>query len=91
MKQQGFKLGLDSPASYRIRLQGVLSKSWSTRFGGVNIEVDHEVGKAPVTSLTGQLVDQAALFGVLNSAYDLGFPLLSVECLDEADNKEDEA
>jgi hypothetical protein len=41
-------------------------------------EVD---GGAPVTTLTGRLVDQAALFGVLNNVYDMGFPLLSVEWL----------
>jgi hypothetical protein len=39
------------------------------------------VDGAPVTILTGRVVDQAALLGVLNNAYDLGFPLLSVECL----------
>ena len=90
MKQQEFKLRLDLPASYRIRLQGVLSKSWSARLGGMAIEVCYKTGKAPVTKLTGQLIDQAALYGVLNSAYDLGFPLLSVECLDETAEKEDE-
>jgi hypothetical protein len=35
-----------------------------------------------VTILKGRLVDQAALLGVLNNAYDLGFPLLSVKCLE---------
>jgi hypothetical protein len=34
----------------------------------------------PVTELTGQLMDQAALYGVLVTLYNLGLPLLSVEC-----------
>ncbi|HSN75491.1 MAG TPA: hypothetical protein VL334_10475, partial [Anaerolineae bacterium] len=36
---------------------------------------------APVTVLSGQFQDQAALAGVLNTLYDLGLPLLSVECV----------
>jgi hypothetical protein len=32
-----------------------------------------------VTTLSGQVMDQAALMGLLNSLYDLGFSLLSVE------------
>ena len=35
-----------------------------------------------VTVLTGQVMDQAELFGTLNRLYNLGFPLLSVECLE---------
>jgi len=35
-----------------------------------------------ITVLTGLLVDQPALFGVLGDLYGLGFPLLSVECLE---------
>ena len=85
MKQ--FKLRLDAPASYCIRLQGVLSNSWSDHLGGLDIEVNYEPDKPPVTILLGQLVDQAALYGVLNFVYDLGYPLLSVKCLDEALDK----
>jgi len=36
----------------------------------------------PVTILMGRLIDQAALIGVINSLYDLGCPLLSVECVE---------
>ena len=46
---------------------------------------EHLLGKASrgpiVTTLTGELVDQAALMGVLNSLYDMGYPLLKVERL----------
>ena len=83
MKPHYFKLRLDLPAAYRIRLQGVLSKSWSDRLSGMQITIDQEKAKAPVTTLTGELIDQAALYSVLNAVYSLGFPLLSVECMDE--------
>jgi hypothetical protein len=33
------------------------------------------------TILVGQVLDQAALLGVLEQLYSLGLPLLSVECL----------
>jgi hypothetical protein len=36
----------------------------------------------PVTTLTGVLIDQAALIGVINSLHDSGCPLLSVECVE---------
>ena len=38
--------------------------------------------EVPVTILSGRLLDQAGLLGVLNTLYDLRLPLLSVECED---------
>ena len=35
-----------------------------------------------LTTLSGSLVDQAALYGVLNALYDMHLPLLSVECVE---------
>lgn len=76
------RLKVDSTASYEIRIQGYLSESWSDRMGGVAIRVLSQPGEAPVTVLIGEFQDQAALTGVLSTLYDLGLPLLSVECLD---------
>jgi hypothetical protein len=70
---------LDAPANYRIKIQGCLDDSWSDRFGGMTIRVEREADGSPLTVLTGRLVDQAALFGVLNGVYGLGFALLSME------------
>jgi hypothetical protein len=75
-------LSLDSPAAYKIGVQGYLDKSWSDRMSGVSIQVQSQPDEAPVTVLTGEFQDQAALSGVLNTLYDLGFPLLCVERLD---------
>lgn len=74
-------LTLDSTATYQIRIQGYLDSSWSDRMGGVAIQVQSSPEEAPITVLTGAFQDQAALAGVLNTLYDLGLPLLSVECL----------
>ena len=70
------RLTLADPAFYCIRVQG----SWSEHLG-MTVEVEHDEAQHPVTKLTGRVADQAALFGLLDSLYGLGFPLLSVECL----------
>ena len=83
MEKPRQQLCRDTPATYRIRIQGTLTESWSEYLNSMAITSARAVdNSAPVTILTGRLVDQAALLGVLNSAYDLGFPLLSVECLE---------
>ena len=73
------RLTIDRTATYRIQIQGSLSKSWADYLGGLDIEVDQE-SSWPVTTLSGAVQDQAALLGVLNSLYELGYPLLIVEC-----------
>jgi hypothetical protein len=78
---QGLKL--ETPATYRIRIQGKLDESWLDRVGGMAISSDTTAGKLPVTILVGHLPDQAALSGVLNTLYEMHLPLLSVENLDE--------
>ena len=53
-------------------------RSWSTSSRGLRVR---PAGRGyPVTELRGALRDQAALFGVLATLYDLGLPLLSVDC-----------
>jgi hypothetical protein len=66
----------DGPARYTIRVEGHLSPDWSARLGGLGITTTP--GGVPVTELTGELRDQAALLGVLNALYELGLPLLAV-------------
>ena len=77
------KLKMESPASYRILVEGALDKSWSDRLGGLEITVNTEDKDFVVTKLWGELLDQAALVGVLNALYDLHNPLISVDLLDD--------
>jgi hypothetical protein len=65
-----------------ICIQGSLDASWSIDFGDVTVVPASESGPQPVTIITGEFVDQAALFGLLSRLYGLGFPLISVEYLD---------
>jgi len=76
------KFNLETPATYRIRVQGSIDSTWSDMLGGMRILTDSTTGKESVTALVGHLVDQAALFGVIKALYDLRIPLLSVENLD---------
>jgi hypothetical protein len=81
--QFGKGMKLETPATYRIRVQGKLDESWFDRLGGMAITPDTAVDKPAVTILVGHLPDQAALSGVLNTLYEVHLPLLSVENLDE--------
>jgi hypothetical protein len=72
---------LDSPANYSIRILGYLDKSYADRLGGLQITHSQVGAEETITTLTGPLIDQAALFGALNALYNMRFSLLSVEYL----------
>ena len=77
-------LKLETPALYEIRVQGSLCSTWSDRIGAADIRMERGPDGpdgATVTVVTCRFIDQAALAGALNLLYDLGFPLLSVQCL----------
>lgn len=65
---------LMKPAHYQIRVRGFLDQDWQDWFHGLAISHPEE----GVTVLSGLLLDQAALHGILTQLYGLGFPLLSV-------------
>ncbi len=69
------------PSTYRIRINGHLDTSWSDRLAGMTIFTVGGKNTLEITTLEGRLLDQAALTGVLNTLYDLGLPLISVEYL----------
>ena len=73
----------DQPARYRISIQGHLDELWSDHLGGLEIQSTSVPSAEAITRLTGQLLDQAALIGVLNTLYNLRLTLLSVERLAE--------
>ncbi len=62
------------PGRYEIRLKGHLDQRWADRFGGLSFT--HKCDGT--TILSGPVVDQAALYGLLRTVRDLGLPLLSV-------------
>jgi hypothetical protein len=71
----------DRPATYQIKVQGRVDPNWSDLMAGMAISLANCEGKPLVTTLQGELSDQTALHGVLNSLYELHLPVLSVLCL----------
>ena len=59
---------------YEIRLKGNLNNRWADWFDGLTITLEEDGN----TLLTGPVIDQAALHGLLKKVRDLGMPLLSV-------------
>ena len=64
----------DEPARYEIRIKGHLDARWADRFAGLTFAHESD----GTTTLSGPVVDQAALHGLLRRVRDLGVPLLSV-------------
>jgi hypothetical protein len=69
----------DQPAVYSIRVRGRIDPSWSTRLEGMVIHPSSDDLGSPATTLEGEINDQSALAGVLNTLYELHLPVLSVE------------
>jgi hypothetical protein len=85
---KGFKPNLDRPATYQIKIPGELDENWTGSYEKVAISVDRDDQDQPVSTLTGTF-DQAALQGLLRSLYSLGLPLMSVLCVDWAEEQID--
>src|SRR5437016_4406220 len=62
------------PLVYQIRIKGHLGRQWTDWFGGLTITLEDNGD----TLLTGSVVDQAALHGLLRKVRDLAMLLLSV-------------
>jgi hypothetical protein len=76
--EHGIAIPFDRPAAYQIKVQGRIDPEWSDRMAGMKIRSSLEQKNPPITTLEGEVSDQAALLGVLNSLYELHLPIVSV-------------
>jgi hypothetical protein len=66
------------PTVYQIRIKGHLGCEWTDWFESLTLTT-LDSGEM---LLTGLVVDQAALYGLLKKVRDVGMPLLSVMCVE---------
>ena len=64
----------NQPPYYEIRIKGHLDSQWTDWFEGLTITLEEDGD----TLITGPVIDQAALHGLLKKVRDLGLPLVSV-------------
>jgi hypothetical protein len=70
-----------TPGDYELRISGHLGSQTAAWFEDMILTVNEETNP-PQTIIRGYIVDQAALYGLINRARDLGLTLLSVQRVD---------
>ena len=76
--KRNLKIDPGQPIIYQIRIKGHLDHQWTEWFEGLTITLEEDGD----TLLTGPIIDQAALHGLLKKVRDLGLPLVSVSPLE---------
>ncbi len=66
------------PGRYEIRLQGHLNSRWTAWFDGLTLSRESD----GTTVISGLIVDQAALHGLLQKIRNTGLPLICVTCVE---------
>lgn len=72
----------DYSRAYKITVEGKIDPSWTDWLGGLELMLSKEEDGSQVTTLSGQLSDQAALRGLLNRLWDLNLVVRSVQQVD---------
>lgn len=68
----------DRVTRYVIQVKGLLPQRWQAWFEGLEIQASEDESGQKVTTISGPVRDQAALFGILERVRDLGLTLLEV-------------
>ncbi len=68
------KMDPGKPTFYKIRIKGHLDSQWTDWFEGLTVTLEEDGN----TLLSGPVIDQATLHGLLKKICDLGIPLVSV-------------
>lgn len=73
--------GAERQTIYQIKVKGRLDKRWSEWFSDMTIEIESD--NPPITTLTGMVVDQAALRGIISRLWDLDMTVVAVNSVTE--------
>jgi hypothetical protein len=74
-----YPIAVDQPAFYEFKILGRLSEGAKRQFDDMQVTVSGIIAGIPVTEITGQVADQAALHGLISRIRDRGLPLLLVK------------
>ena len=74
---------------YQIRVQGWIGERWADWFDGMTMSYERAKDNAPITILTGPVVDQAALRSLLTKIWDLNLTLISVETKQQGEESDE--
>ena len=73
---------LPNETRYEIRVGGHLGQRWTAWFEEMEITKAFDQNGFPITNLTGTIVDQSELHGILAKIRDIGIPIISVNRID---------
>lgn len=68
---------------YQIKINGALDRTWSNWLGNIDIHTEETTIGGVITTLRVDIIDQAALFGILDHVRDLNLTLVSVNQCDD--------
>ena len=74
-------LPYDLPATYQIIVEGKIDATWSDLLEGMKVSQVTQEDYPRCTSLEGELIDQAALAGVINALYEMHLTIISMKRL----------
>jgi hypothetical protein len=69
---------MSGPSKYEIRLKYHLDDCWSHQFADMSLTTGFDGDGSPITVLSGNLIDQAELHGILARIRDLSMTIISV-------------
>ena len=70
----------DGTASYQITVHGAIENDLLENLGDLNLSLLHTKGKI-ISTLSGEITDQSALSGILNTLFDYQYTVISVSKL----------
>jgi len=77
------KVDFYSPTVFLIEVKGKIDKNLSDTLGDLKISHNTIDEKTTVSRLHGEVLDQAALMGILNALYEMRFPIVSLKIISE--------